>query len=226
MFERIWNRKHAQDQTIQDSEPEKQSANAEGGLSRNQPQRMNAGPHPNPGKLIMKSPPQSLPVTKQLDMVHRLASSISPAGKGKDEALANTEDEKLVVGARIHLRGQVTKCDALIVEGHMEGSANSRMVQVAKGGTFLGEAEVETAEISGNFEGQLTVSNKLIIRSTGKVSGKIQYLGIQIELGGKISGEVQVTPDKRSAPPSQVSDRSAEPEERGTRSTTALAQPS
>ena len=57
MFERIWNRKHAQDQTTQDSEPEKQSANAEGGLSRNQPQRMNAGPHPNPGKLIMPSPP-------------------------------------------------------------------------------------------------------------------------------------------------------------------------
>jgi cytoskeletal protein CcmA (bactofilin family) len=95
----------------------------------------------------------------------------------------------------------------------MEGSANSRMVQVAKGGTFLGEAEVETAEIRGNFEGQLTVSNKLIVRSTGKVSGKIQYLGIQIELGGKISGEVQVTPDKRSASPSQVSDRPAEPEE-------------
>ncbi len=213
MFERIWNRKHAQDQTIQDSEPEKQSANAEGDLSRNQPQRMNAGPHPNPGKLIMQSPPQNLPVTKQLDMVHRQASSISPSGKGKDEALANTEDERLVVGARIHLRGQVTKCEALIVEGHMEGSANSRMVQVAKGGTFLGEAEVDTAEISGNFEGQLTVSNKLIIRSTGEVSGKIRYLGIQIESGGKISGEVEVTPDKRSAPPSDNSDRPAEPEE-------------
>ncbi len=48
----------------------------------------------------------------------------------------------------------MTKCDALIVEDHMEGSATSRMVQVAKGGTFLGEAEIETAEISGNFEGQ------------------------------------------------------------------------
>ncbi len=212
MFERIWNRKHAQDQTIQDSEPEKQSANAEGGLSRNQPLRINAGPHPNPRKSIMQSPPENLPVTKQLDMVHRQASSISPSGKGKDEALANTEDERLVVGARIHLRGQVTKCDALIVEGHMEGSANSRMVQVAKGGAFLGEAEVETAEISGNFEGQLTVSNKLIIRSTGEVSGKIRYLGIQIESGGKISGEVEVTPDKKPAPPSDNSDRPAEPE--------------
>ncbi len=213
MFERIWNRKHAQDQTIQDSEPEKQLAKAKGGLSRNQPQRINAGPHPNPRKSIMQSPPQNLPVTEQLDMVHRQASSISPSGKGKDEAPANTEDEKLVVGARIHLRGQVTKCDALIVEGHMEGSANGRMVQVAKGGTFLGEAEVETAEISGNFEGQLTVSNKLIIRSTGEVSGKIQYLRIQIESGGKISGQVEVAPDKKSAPPSDNSDRPAEPEE-------------
>ncbi len=213
MFERIWNRKHAQDQTIQDSEPEKQSAKAEGDLSRNQPQRIHAGPHPNPRKSIMQSPPQNLPVTKQLDMVHRQASSISPSGKGKDEALANTEDERLVVGARIHLRGQVTKCDALIVEGHMEGSANGRMVQVAKGGTFLGEAEVETAEISGIFEGQLTVSNKLIIRSTGEVSGKIQYLGIQIDSGGKISGQVEVAPDKKSAPPTDNSDRPAEPEE-------------
>jgi cytoskeletal protein CcmA (bactofilin family) len=67
------------------------------------------------------------------------------------------------------------------------------MIQVAQGGTVSGEVEVETAEITGEFEGKLTVSNRLVVHATGRVKGTVRYFAVEIEAGGQISGDVQVT---------------------------------
>jgi len=40
------------------------------------------------------------------------------------------------------------------------------------------------------FDGNLTVREKLVIHSTGKVTGKIRYGKIVIEEGGQLSGEI------------------------------------
>ena len=64
---------------------------------------------------------------------------------------------------------------------------------VTRGGTVSGEVEVETAEITGDFDGKLTVSNRLVVHSTGRVTGTVRYLAVEIEASGQISGHVQVT---------------------------------
>lgn len=69
---------------------------------------------------------------------------------------------------------------------------NSRVLQIAEGGAFIGTAEVDLAEIRGEFDGELTVRDKLVIYSTGKVSGKIRYGKLVIEEGGNLTGDVQV----------------------------------
>jgi len=76
-------------------------------------------------------------------------------------------------------------------EGRVEATMNSRVIQISENGTFKGSAEIELAEIRGEFEGSLTVREKLVIYSTGKVSGKISYGKVVIEEGGQLTGEVQ-----------------------------------
>ena len=49
---------------------------------------------------------------------------------------------------------------------------------------FKGSAEIDIAEIHGEFNGTLTVRQKLVIYSTGKVSGKIRYSKLVVEEGG------------------------------------------
>ncbi|MFI4988875.1 MAG: polymer-forming cytoskeletal protein, partial [Alphaproteobacteria bacterium] len=56
---------------------------------------------------------------------------------------------------------------------------------------FKGAAEIEGAEVSGHYEGSLTVRNNLLIHSTGHVSGTIRYGRLQIEQGGEINGDVK-----------------------------------
>src|SRR6266704_600647 len=98
---------------------------------------------------------------------------------------------KLIVGPDIKLKGaEITDCDTLVVEGRVEASMDSRAIQIAEHGVFVGKAGIDVAEIRGRFEGELTARQQLVIRATGKVSGKVRYGKIAIEEGGEISGDV------------------------------------
>ncbi len=106
-------------------------------------------------------------------------------------AAAKEGGSKLTVGPNIKLKGvEITDCDTLIVEGLVEATMDSRVMQIAEQGAFKGSAEIDIAEIHGLFDGSLTVREKLVIHSTGKVTGKIRYSKIVIEEGGQLSGEI------------------------------------
>jgi cytoskeletal protein CcmA (bactofilin family) len=101
---------------------------------------------------------------------------------------------RLIVGPHIKLKGlEITDCDTLLVEGSVEATMKSRVMEIAEIGEFKGEAEVESAEIRGRFEGNLTVLGKLVIHASGRVSGKARYGKLVIEEGGQLCGEVQVS---------------------------------
>lgn len=99
---------------------------------------------------------------------------------------------KLTVGPNIKLKGvEITDCDTLVVEGLVEATMDSRVIQIAEHGAFKGSAEIDIAEIHGQFDGNLTVRQKLTIYATGKVTGNIRYGKIVIEEGGQLTGDIQ-----------------------------------
>jgi len=103
----------------------------------------------------------------------------------------NTPASRLIVGPAIKLKGvEITDCDTLVVEGTVEASMDSRVVQIAEQGMFSGKVSIDIAEIRGRFDGELTARDQLIIHATGRVSGKIRYGRIKIEEGAEISGDV------------------------------------
>jgi cytoskeletal protein CcmA (bactofilin family) len=98
---------------------------------------------------------------------------------------------KLIVGPDIKLKGaEITDCDTLVVEGRVEASMDSRVIQISEHGVFLGKVGIDVAEIRGRFEGELTARKQLIVRASGKVSGTIRYGKLTIEEGGELSGDV------------------------------------
>ena len=118
----------------------------------------------------------------------------------KDERRADERREaKLVVGPDIKMKGvEISDCDTLVVEGRMEATLDSRVLEIAQNGVFQGTIAVDQAEINGRFEGELTVRKQLIIQSTGRVSGKIRYAKIKVEEGAELSGDI-ATMDKGQA---------------------------
>jgi cytoskeletal protein CcmA (bactofilin family) len=114
--------------------------------------------------------------------------------------VAKEGESKLTVGPNIKLKGvEITDCDTLVVEGSVEATMDSRVIQISERGAFKGSAEIDVAEIRGLFEGNLTVRQKLVIYSTGKVTGKVRYGKVVIEEGGQLSGEIEAGIGPKSA---------------------------
>lgn len=155
------------------------------------------------GKRDATTPNQPLSSTSSLtpggaSSIPKAATPVStpspaPAPAPLPAASTNEVGSKLIVGPNIKLKGvEITDCDTLVVEGRVEATMDSRVIQIAERGAFKGSAEIDIAEIHGEFDGELTVRQKLVIYATGKVSGKIRYGKVVIEEGGQLAGDVQV----------------------------------
>ncbi|HEY1289100.1 MAG TPA: polymer-forming cytoskeletal protein [Burkholderiales bacterium] len=116
------------------------------------------------------------------------------------------KEAKLVVGPQIKIKGvEISDCDTLVVEGRIEATLDSRVLEITENGVFQGTIAVDNAEVHGKFEGELTVRKQLIIHATGRVSGKIRYAKIKVEEGAELSGDLQVLDRSAVAAPRRVS---------------------
>jgi cytoskeletal protein CcmA (bactofilin family) len=134
------------------------------------------------------------------DLAGTPAKQAADAAKAKP--LPGTPDagSKLIVGPDIKMKGvEITNCDTLVVEGRLEASMDSRVVQIAENGVFTGTVSMDVAEIHGRFDGELTARKQLVIHATGRVSGHIRYGNIRIEEGGELTGDVSTMGAKATA---------------------------
>ena len=148
-------------------------------------------PDPAPARGLMPPPaaPQSPPAPQPS---HDASKSAANADERKEA--------KLVVGPDIKMKGvEVNDCDTLQVEGRIEATLDARVLQISEKGIFCGTVAVDSAEIHGRLEGELTVRKQLVVHATGRLSGKIRYARIKVEEGAELSGEISVL-DKTPAP--------------------------
>ncbi|MFL9710767.1 polymer-forming cytoskeletal protein [Methylobacillus sp. Pita1] len=147
----------------------------------------------NPVSTPLNSKPETTSVPYQATPVTNTAAS---ASKPETSSAAGVHADaqtgsRLIVGPDVKLKGaEIQDCDILVVEGRVEATMDSRVIQIAEHGAFSGKVGIDVAEVHGNFEGELTARSQLIIHSTGRVSGKIRYGKILIEEGGELSGDI------------------------------------
>lgn len=141
----------------------------------NGPSGTNGAPQPRTFDSATAAAPDPMP-----QPAPGMAASTTPRG-----------GSKLIVGPNIKLKGvEITDCDTLVVEGLVEATMDSRLMQIAEIGAFKGSAQIDIAEIHGSFDGDLTVRDRLVIHATGKVTGTIRYGKVVIEEGGQLSGDI------------------------------------
>jgi cytoskeletal protein CcmA (bactofilin family) len=139
-------------------------------------------------------------VMTQMEMARRYA--VEPASlpgerrpakpfAGSPAALEAQDATRLCIGNAIRMKADIKACGAIQVDGYLEATAHCKELKVTKTGTLIGDLTVENADISGQFEGSLTVTDTLTVRTTGSISGTIKYNSVAIESGGNISGAIQ-----------------------------------
>jgi cytoskeletal protein CcmA (bactofilin family) len=115
------------------------------------------------------------------------------AGPPAPHADADRYGKRLIVGQGIRLSGEISSCERLVVQGEVEVTLNDTLaLEIAESGRFTGGCEVEEADISGVYEGELTVRKHLCVRGTGRLTGTIRYAQLELERGGQIAGNISV----------------------------------
>ena len=112
----------------------------------------------------------------------------------REKAAAADGGRKLLVGEGLSLKGEIVSCDILVVAGKVEVTlTDGRLLEIQESGQFKGNVEIENADIAGRYDGDLVVHGRLTIRSTGRVGGRIKYGELEVNAGGQIIGELEVT---------------------------------
>lgn len=119
------------------------------------------------------------------------------------------EGKKLIVGRGIKLSGEINACEKLVVEGEVEAEiSGAQVLEISEHGLFRGRAMVDYAEISGTFEGELTVRDRLLLHSSGQIDGELHYAEIEVERGGRLRGTVSEGEDAKAKSTSSTSAKS------------------
>jgi cytoskeletal protein CcmA (bactofilin family) len=116
------------------------------------------------------------------------------------------ENGVLIVTEDTIIRGvrELRNCRQLEVFGYLEGDVAAKSVLVHPNGRLFGKLKSDNAEIHGTLQGDVVVRNLMDIRSSGNVSGNIQYGRLALEMGGNLSAEV------RNVPPTLAGDMQLE----------------
>jgi cytoskeletal protein CcmA (bactofilin family) len=152
-------------------------------------------PPVNPTRLSGVRAPAPAPTVHRDGSIAPAASTTPAPATEPAQAIPVLNDapgSKLFVGVNIKLKGvEISDCDTLVIEGQVEATVHSKLMQVAQPGTLHGTALIDVAEIHGEFSGELTVRTRLVVHGTGRVSGTIRYGKLIVEEGGELSGDVK-----------------------------------
>ena len=159
-------------------------------FNKREPDAYNQRHNASPNAAAASGSPNTMAATAATPL-NASTTAAAPTTFAANSAPVKEGESKLTVGPNIKLKGvEITDCDTLVVEGSVEATMDSRVIQISERGSFKGSAEIDIAEIHGQFDGNLTVRQKLVIYATGKVTGHIRYGKLVIEEGGQLSGEI------------------------------------
>lgn len=119
----------------------------------------------------------------------RVADIPNPAVmRGGDDA----EGKRLIVGKQVHITGEISGCERLVVDGHVDAKVSGvKALDVTANGTFKGSSEVDSASVAGTYDGDLKVNGHLEIAASGVVTGKVSYKTIAVANGGRLQGAIE-----------------------------------
>jgi cytoskeletal protein CcmA (bactofilin family) len=98
------------------------------------------------------------------------------------------------IGEGVSLTGTVQAKGIVVLDGNVNGEISCSRLAVGPTGAVTGAISVADADVYGSASVDIAVDRLLILRSSGRVAGKLVYGEIQIDKGGVLSGSAEPTP--------------------------------
>ena len=135
------------------------------------------------------------------------ASASAPVNSGKSA----------VIGPGIHINGDISGDENLIVEGRVDGKIrlDLHQVDVGQGGRVNADITAKVIKIAGEVRGDISGTEKVIISRSGNVHGNIVAPRMTLEDGAIFKGSIDMDPGepvkaKPVAPEKKTSEKVAD----------------
>ena len=105
------------------------------------------------------------------------------------------------IGASIHIKGDVTGDEDLVIQGHVDGTINLKghNVTISKSAKVKANIEASQVIVEGELAGDMNGDEKVIIRETGNVYGNIVSPRVNLEDGAMFKGSIEMEPRQAKA---------------------------
>jgi cytoskeletal protein CcmA (bactofilin family) len=124
--------------------------------------------------------------TKTLSIEENITDIKSKLGT----STVDNSNSSLMIGEGVIITGTIKANSKVTIQGTVDGDIECNSITISKSGNVKGKIKTDTIAVEGKAEGEINADDVLNIKSMGHVSGKVFYGEIQIEEGGKISGEI------------------------------------
>ncbi len=115
-------------------------------------------------------------------------------GSGAQAGAGSAGPGDMVVSADLAIKGNVKNGRQIDIHGYVEGELEAENLVVHPGGRFFGKLRVNTADIKGELQGDVSVKSLITIRQSGSVSGNVRYGRLAMEEGANLSADVRNIP--------------------------------
>ena len=101
-----------------------------------------------------------------------------------------TKDKSIFIGTGVVFKGSISAPNQAIISGTVEGELTAKDVLIGASGVVTGTTEADFIDVKGELNKDISSRQLLIVRSTGKVNGTLEYGEIEIERGGQVRGNM------------------------------------
>ena len=112
-----------------------------------------------------------------------------------------------MIGVEAVVNGPIKMRGGIIVYGKVYGDIHTEgPVRITISGEVIGDIQASDAHIGGSIQGNVTVSNRIVLGRKSELKGDLIYHSLVIEDGAQFEGSCSVIGDRQAASDSLVSD--------------------
>lgn len=159
--------------------------------------------------------------------------AVPPAQQDSFSASANapaTSGRAAIIGPGIHINGDISGDENLVIEGKVDGKIrlDAYQVDVGQSGRVNANITAKVIKIAGEVRGDITGTEKVIILRSGNVHGNIVAPRMTLEDGAIFKGSIDMDPGepvvaKPAKPASPARKETAKPVEKASDTPKAVA---
>lgn len=111
-------------------------------------------------------------------------------------AAAAALGKSALIGAGIHVNGDISGTENLVIEGRVEGKIDLASSQVLIGASGKVAADIvgKVVKIEGSLQGDVEGRERVVIAKSGKVRGNITAPRVMLEDGAIFKGSIDINP--------------------------------